>query len=74
VTANNPVRALIREGKTHQIRNVVSTNAREGMQTMEVALNGLVEQGLISYDDAVARSQYPREIKGPAPVPVGATR
>jgi twitching motility protein PilT len=65
--ANNPVRNLVREGKTHQIRNVISTNLREGMQTMEVALNSLIDQGLVSYDDALDRSMYPKEIK-PAPV------
>jgi twitching motility protein PilT len=65
--ANNPVRNLVREGKTHQIRNVISTNLREGMQTMEVALNGLIEQGLITYEDALDRSMFPKEIK-PAPV------
>jgi twitching motility protein PilT len=73
--ANNPVRNLVREGKTHQIRNVISTNLREGMQTMEVALNGLIEQGLVTYEDALDRSMFPKEIK-PAPVtaPVGAFR
>ena len=65
--ANNPVRNLVREGKTHQIRNVIATNLREGMQTMEVSLNSLVEQGLISYEDALDRSMFPKEIK-PAPV------
>ena len=70
VSANNPVRALIREGKSHQIRNVVATNVREGMQTMEIALNSLIEQGLITYEDAVVRSMYPKEIRPPAPVPV----
>jgi twitching motility protein PilT len=68
LTATNPVRALIREGKTHQIRNVAATSVREGMQTMEVALNDLVEQGVISYDDAVDRSLHPKEIRRPAPV------
>jgi Tfp pilus assembly ATPase PilU len=38
------------------------------MQTMEVALNNLVEQGVISYDDAVDRSLHPKEIRRPAPV------
>ena len=65
ITANNPIRNLIREGKTHQIRNVVATNLREGMQTMEVALNELVEQGVITYENALDRSMYPKEIKHP---------
>jgi twitching motility protein PilT len=71
--ATNPVRNLVREGKTHQIRNVIATNLREGMQTMEVALNGLIEQGLVSYDDALDRSMFPKEIKQ-APIAAGAYR
>jgi len=65
IVATNPVRNLIRDGKTHQLRNIVSTNMREGMQTMEAALNALVQAGVISYEDAVDRSLYPREIKVP---------
>jgi len=65
IVATNPVRNLIRDGKTHQLRNIVSTNMRDGMQTMEAALNALVQAGVISYEDAVDRSLYPREIKVP---------
>ncbi len=72
VIANHPVRNLIREGKTHQIRNVVQTNLREGMQTMEVSLNSLVEQGLVDFDDAQDRSLFPNEIRRPAPLPAAA--
>jgi hypothetical protein len=43
------------------------------MQTMEVALNGLIEQGLVSYEDALDRSMFPKEIKQ-APVAAGAYR
>ena len=68
--ANHPIRNLVREGKTHQIRNVIATNLREGMQTMEVSMNSLVEQGLVSYEDACDRSMFPNEIRPPAMVPV----
>jgi twitching motility protein PilT len=65
IVATNPVRNLIRDGKTHQLRNIVATNMRDGMQTMEAALNALVGAGVITYEDAVDRSLYPREIKVP---------
>jgi twitching motility protein PilT len=65
IVATNPVRNLIRDGKTHQLRNIVSTNMRDGMQTMEAALNALVQSRVITYEDAVDRSLYPREIKAP---------
>jgi twitching motility protein PilT len=63
IVATNPVRNLIRDGKTHQLRNIVATNMRDGMQTMETAMNALIEAGVISHEDAVDRSLYPREIK-----------
>ena len=64
--ANNAVRALVREGKTHQIRNVLAAGRAEGMCTLETWLNHLVANGLITYEDAMARSVYPKELK-PAP-------
>ncbi|MFN8017447.1 MAG: type IV pilus twitching motility protein PilT [Acidimicrobiales bacterium] len=66
--ANNAIRALIREGKTHQIRNVISQSVREGMQTLEQSLSVLVAHGLISYEDAVTRAVVPKEVRG-APQP-----
>ena len=56
------VRNLIREGKTRQIRNVVATGQKQGMQTLEVALSALVRDGVVTYDDAVALSLYPDEV------------
>jgi twitching motility protein PilT len=66
--ANNAVRALIREGKTHQIRNVLGAGRAEGMCTLETWLNHLVANGLISYEDALSRSVYPKELQPAAPV------
>jgi twitching motility protein PilT len=41
-------KALIREGKTHQLRSVMETGAREGMITMEKALTELYNRNIIS--------------------------
>lgn len=60
--ANTPLRNLIREGKTNQLRNQLQIGSREGMQTLEVALNELVRAGLVTYEDAIARAEFPREI------------
>jgi twitching motility protein PilT len=60
--ANNAIRNLIREGRTRQMRNVIATSQRDGMRTLEADLNGLVERGAISREDAVSRSTYPSEI------------
>ena len=48
------VKNLIREGKTHQLRSVIQTGARFGMQTMEQSLRYWVEQGVVSNEDALA--------------------
>ena len=63
LVATPPVRNLIKEGKTNQIRNSIVTGQRDGMQTLEASLGSLVEQGLISYDEAVSRSLHPRDVR-----------
>ncbi|MBI5091927.1 MAG: type IV pilus twitching motility protein PilT [Candidatus Hydrogenedentes bacterium] len=61
VMKNNTAAAnLIREGKTHQIYSVMETSTKEGMVTLDRALKHLLNQGVISYDDAVA---YVRNVK-----------
>jgi twitching motility protein PilT len=65
--ATPAVRNLVREGKTHQLRNVIATSQSEGMQTMEGALNALVANDVISSDTALAYSLYPKEITKPTP-------
>lgn len=67
MVATHPVRNLIKEGKTRQLRNVVATGQKDGMQTFEMSLGQLVERGLITHDEAIARSLYPSEI----PIPRG---
>jgi twitching motility protein PilT len=70
--ANNAVRSLVRDGKTHQIRNVLAAGRAEGMCTLETWLNHLVANGLITYEDAIARSSHPKEIVPPAGTQPGA--
>ena len=50
--ANPAVRAIIREGKTHQLDTVIQTGADQGMQTMDRTLVKLVQTGVISFDSA----------------------
>src|SRR5271165_3576031 len=63
--ANHAVRNLIREGKTRQLRNVVSTHQSEGMQTLEMGLNHLMAEDLIEYETALRVSLYPKELELP---------
>lgn len=52
MVANSAIRALIREGKTHQIDTAIQTGADLGMQTMDRTLASLVRTGVITYDSA----------------------
>ena len=60
--ANNACRSLVREGKTYQLRNVISTSQREGMQTLEMSLIELISAGTITYDAALEVSMYPKDL------------
>ncbi|MCS7253090.1 MAG: PilT/PilU family type 4a pilus ATPase, partial [Armatimonadota bacterium] len=61
--ATPAIRNLIREGKTHQIPSIIQTSGEYGMQTMDQALRDLYLQGIITYEDAMARAQRPEELK-----------
>ncbi|HEB75103.1 MAG TPA: type IV pilus twitching motility protein PilT [Nitrospirae bacterium] len=57
------IRNLIREDKVHQIYSMMQTGqAKFGMQTMNQSLYELYVKGLISYEDALARSTVPEEL------------
>jgi twitching motility protein PilT len=60
--ANHPVRNLIREGRSNQLMNVMTTNQQEGMCTLETYLAGLIRDEIITYDDALEISTHPKEI------------
>jgi twitching motility protein PilT len=60
--ANNPARNLIREGKTNQLLNVISTNAQEGMVTLEASLADLVTADVVTIEDALSVSSHPKEL------------
>jgi twitching motility protein PilT len=72
LVSNSAVRGLIREGKTHQVRNILSSGRNDGMCTLESWLNVLIQNGSITYEDALARSLYPKELRPPMPVGAGA--
>ncbi len=48
----NAIANLIRKGATHQIYSSMETGIQDGMQTMALALNNLIEQGLITEQQA----------------------
>ena len=73
LVATSAVRNLIKEGKPHQLRNVLLTGTQDGMVSLEASLSELIQRGVITPDDAYARSLYPKDIelspRGPKSVP-----
>ena len=68
LVANNAARNLVKEGKTNQLRNIVSTHTSEGMQTLERDLCRLVAAEVVDVEQARLVSLYPKEVEAPAPV------
>jgi len=49
---NDAARNIIREGKTHQLDNIIQTGSSESMQTMDADLARLVKIGKVSIEEA----------------------
>jgi len=60
--ATPAVRNLIREGKTHQLDNVIRTGADIGMMSMEASLIDLFRQGMITREQAEQYAPNPEEV------------
>ncbi len=61
--ATDAVRSLVREGKTPQLLNLLQTGSKFGMSTLEQELVKLVNQGLITLDDAIGKANRPDEVR-----------
>ncbi len=61
--ANSAVRNTIREGKTHQLPNIIQTSAAEGMISLDKVLAELVSRGEITIDNALMWSLDPKALK-----------
>ncbi len=74
--ANNAIRALIRDGKIHQIHNAMTSGKRSGMQTMDDSLADLIRKGAIDPKEAMRRAKNPDDLARlvgytPPPLPTG---
>ena len=63
MTATSAIRSLIREGKVHQIPNVIQTSAAEGMISLDRQLAQLVGQGVLTAEEALAWAIDPKTLK-----------
>ena len=55
--ANSAIRALIREGKSHQIPSIIQTSRKSGMITMDDSIFDLYTAGRVSRDEAITFAQ-----------------
>jgi len=61
--ANAGVRALIRDGKSHQIYSQIQTGGRLGMRTMAQSLSELVKSGKVRLAEAESLLSDPSELR-----------
>jgi twitching motility protein PilT len=68
MTGTTAIRNLIREGKIHQIPGTMQVSQKDGMQTMDMALIGLINRGLVTREEAQSKSMNPNLLAsiGPA--------
>jgi twitching motility protein PilT len=64
MTGTTAVRNLVREGKIHQIPGTMQVSQKDGMQTMDMALQNLVSRGLVSKEEAQSKSANPNLFGG----------
>jgi twitching motility protein PilT len=53
------IRNLVREGKIHQIPGTMQVSQKDGMQTMDMALQNLVAKDIVTKEEAQAKSMNP---------------
>lgn len=57
------IKNLVRDGKTHQLYSEIQTGSEFGMQTLDSDLLRLVKEGIVEYEQALARCSVPAEFK-----------
>ncbi|MFN2461198.1 MAG: type IV pilus twitching motility protein PilT [Candidatus Velthaea sp.] len=63
LVGTDAVRNMIRDGKTHQLRNAIVTGRGAGMQTLETHLSELVVRAEIGLETARAMTSRPAEVQ-----------
>jgi len=60
---NDAIRTMIREGKIHQIDNVIATSMAEGMTSLNNYLLKLLREGLITQETCISYSSDPEQMR-----------
>ena len=66
MTGTTAVRNLIREGKIHQLPGTMQVSQKDGIQTMDMALTDLAVRGVVTEEEAQAKSMTPNLFGGGA--------
>jgi len=53
---------LIREGKTHQMPTIIHGAQSVGMQTLDQDIKRLLQAGVVTFEEAIAKAKDPREL------------
>ena len=61
--SSSAVQTAVRDGKTHQIDNIIQTSGEAGMVLMDVSLANLVNAGKITVETAQSYSIRPKELE-----------
>ena len=61
--ATPAIRAMIRDGRAHQLYAAIQRGHQAGMRTMNSSLAGLVKRRQITLEDAEARSPDVKELR-----------
>jgi twitching motility protein PilT len=64
MTGTTAIRNLVREGKIHQVPGTMQVSQKDGMQTMDMALQNLVTRGVVSKEEAQSKSMNPNLFGG----------
>ena len=57
------IRAMVREGKTHQLYSAIQSGAKFGMNTLDMHLKDLCLKGMVTLEEAMAKSSNPHEFE-----------
>ncbi|MBR5490659.1 MAG: type IV pilus twitching motility protein PilT [Oscillospiraceae bacterium] len=63
MVANPAIRSLIRQGKTFQLSSTMQTHKDAGMQLLDDGLIALIQQGLVTVDDAMTVANEPANLR-----------
>ncbi len=69
--ATGAVRAMIREGKSSQLQNILVTGSKFGMISLEESLARLAKKGIIAPDVAVSKANNPELVRSALGIPEG---